>query len=156
VTAGFTRNWRALLDANILVSILVSPDSSRSAAAAILERAEEAQFTAVVSVEVIQEVERVALEKPWLSHHVRPGDVERLVRALNRIAEVVPRLEDVPPRICRDPSDDYLVAQAVLSRVDLLVSRDRDLLALGDVAGVRIVDPVTFLAMLRSTEHETR
>lgn len=156
MTAGFTRKLRALLDANILVSTLVSPDSSRSAAAAIFKRAEAGQFSAVVSVEVIQEVERVASEKPWLSLHVRPGDVERLVMALSRIAEVVPRLQEVPPRICRDPSDDCLIAQAVLSRVDLLVFRDRDLLALEDVAGIRIVDPVTFLALLRSTEHETR
>lgn len=152
MTADARRGARALVDANILVSILVSPDSSRSAAAAILERAELGQFTLVVPVEAIEETRRVASEKPWLASHVDPVDIERLVIALQRIAEVAPRLPEPAPRICRDPADDYLVAQAALARVDLLVTRDRDLLALKAFSGVRIVDPVTLLALLRSAE----
>lgn len=152
MTIGFARKPRVLLDANILISILVSPDSSRSAAAAILERAEEGQFIAVVSVETIEETERVASEKPWLASHIEPVAVGRLVAALRRIAEVTPRLPGPAPRICRDPADDYLIAQAAMAGVDLLVTRDRDLQALNEFSGVRIVDPVTFLAWLRSAE----
>ena len=155
MTARLPRKPRVLLDANILVSILVSPDSARSAAAAILERAEEGQFIAVVSIEAIEETQRVALEKPWLASHVAPEAVARLIAALRKIAEVMPRLPEPAPRICRDPADDYLVAQAALARVDLLVSRDRDLLALDTFAGVRIVDPVAFLALLRSRQDDS-
>ena len=152
MTAGSSRIPRVMLDANILVSVLVSPDSARSAAAAIFELAEEGRFTAVVSVETIEETERVAAEKPWLADHVAPESVMRLVAALRRIAEVAPRLPEPAPRVCRDPADDYLIAQAALARVDLLITRDRDLLALGDFSGAQIVDPVTFLAWLRSLE----
>jgi predicted nucleic acid-binding protein len=56
-----------------------------------------------------------------------------------------------PPEISRDPQDDYLLALAVVHEADYLVTRDRDLLDLGEVVGVKIVDPVTFLALLRST-----
>lgn len=152
MTNGFPRKPRALLDANILVSILISPDSTRSAAAAILERAEAGQFIAVVSVEAIEETERVASEKPWLANHIEPEAVGRLITALRTIAEVIPRLPGSAPRICRDPADDYLIAQAAVARVDLLITRDRDLLVLKEFSGVRIVDPITFLAWLRSAE----
>ena len=153
MTAGSPRNPRVMLDANILVSVLVSPDSARSAAAAIFELAEEGRFTAVVSVETIEETERVSAEKPWLADRVAPESVTRLVAALRRIAEVAPRLPEPAPRICRDPADDYLIAQAALARVDLLVTRDRDLLDLGDLGPVRIVDPVAFLSLLRSMQN---
>jgi predicted nucleic acid-binding protein len=66
------------------------------------------------------------------------------------VAEVPPQLEYLPPPICRDPGDDYLIAHAMLARADVLVTRDRDLLDLGAVAGVRIVDPRSFLRLLRS------
>jgi predicted nucleic acid-binding protein len=66
------------------------------------------------------------------------------------MAEVAQTLRDPPARICRDPEDDYLIAQAVMAEVDFLITRDRDLLALGAVASVRIVDPVAFLELLRA------
>lgn len=89
MSAESSRKPRALLDANILVSILVSPDSSRSAAAALLERAEAGCFIVVVSVETIEETRRVAAEKPWLASQIAPESVERLMAAIGRIAEAL-------------------------------------------------------------------
>ena len=67
-------------------------------------------------------------------------------------ATSAPRLEDEPPPICRDPHDDYLIALAVVNAADYLVARDRDLLALNEVAGVQIVDPVAFLSVIRAND----
>lgn len=143
-----TRRPRALLDANILVSSLISPAPLRSAAA-ILEQAKAGACTVVVPFETLEEVQRVAADKPWLAARVPPSAIDGLVNSLRRVAELAPSLEEVPPRITRDPGDDYVFAQAILARVDFLVTRDPDLLSLGQGAGVTIVDPAAFLRLLR-------
>jgi uncharacterized protein len=143
---------RVLIDANVIISSLLSPDPARSAAAAVMQAAREGAFVLVVPVETVEEVMRVSAAKPWLTKHISTPDLEQVAGDLNEMAEVAPSLTVPPPKICRDRGDDYLIAQAVLAEVDLLVTRDRDLLSLGEVAGVRIVEPVTFLGLLRSTE----
>jgi predicted nucleic acid-binding protein len=54
-----------------------------------------------------------------------------------------------PPRITRDPGDDYLVALAVDAGAEVLVSGDRDLIDL-DVSGVKVLTPRTFLESLET------
>lgn len=142
---------RALVDANLLVSVLVSPNPKQSAAAVLVE-ADRETFTLVVPREAMEEAARVARSKPWLMAHILPHEIELLLRNINTVAETPRRLENPPPRICRDPGDDYLVAHAILARVDFLVTRDRDLLDLGEAGAVRIVDPVAFLVLLREMQ----
>jgi predicted nucleic acid-binding protein len=43
--------------------------------------------------------------------------------------------------VCRDPDDDQALALALAARVDLIVSGDDDLLALGSFEGIPIVSP---------------
>lgn len=54
--------------------------------------------------------------------------------SLSAIVSVAETVEDPNPEpwqgVCRDPKDDYLVALAEVHQVALLVSGDRDLLAL--------------------------
>jgi predicted nucleic acid-binding protein len=50
--------------------------------------------------------------------------------------------------IATHPEDDVIVATAVLGNAELLVTGDRQLLKLGRVEGVRIVDSRMFLEML--------
>ena len=52
------------------------------------------------------------------------------------------------PRVCRDQSDDFLLAPAVASKADLLVTRDEDLLMLGRHGTTRIVYPTQLLQLL--------
>ena len=140
---------RVLVDANVLINVLLSPDPRRSAAAALLAEAERGTFSLVRPFEPIEVVERIAIEKPRLTGRIPPAAVEQLVAVLSRIAEVAPRLEVSPPRFVRDPGDDYLLAQALLADVDVLVTRDKDLLDIVAVGATRIVDPSTLLQHLR-------
>jgi predicted nucleic acid-binding protein len=55
-----------------------------------------------------------------------------------------------PEAISGDPDDDLILACAVQSEVDVLVSGDRrHLLPIGEHRGVRIITPQTLLAELR-------
>ncbi len=71
-------------------------------------------------------------------------------RELARFAAEV--LSDVPEiRVVRDPNDDMILACAIASDADVLVSRDKDLLSLGSYEGVAILTPEDFLDRLRKS-----
>ncbi len=48
-------------------------------------------------------------------------------------------------KICRDPDDDKFLECAAISKADLLVAGDNDLLILGTYYGTRIVTPSVYL-----------
>ena len=66
-------------------------------------------------------------------------DPERALGELRRLAEIV----DPPPLptpVSRDPSDDAVLALATASLTDLIITGDADLLALGNHAGIPIIN----------------
>jgi predicted nucleic acid-binding protein len=59
-----------------------------------------------------------------------------------------------PPNIesiCRDPSDDYLLALATTAGADLLVTRDEDLLSMKKHGDTEIIYVAEFLKRLQSS-----
>lgn len=58
---------------------------------------------------------------------------------------------DAGPAIARDPDDDVFLHLAVVSRATAIVTGDRDLLVLGEFAGIPILSPTRFLRAERST-----
>lgn len=74
-------------------------------------------------------------------------DPERTVGELRRLAEIV----DPPPLsepVSRDPDDDAVLAIAVASKADLIISGDADLLTLGVHAGIPIIDAAAGIARI--------
>ena len=74
-----------------------------------------------------------------------------------RIERIAIRVDEVPAaiRLARDPKDEPYLNLAAHTQADILVTRDRDLLESADAVAqlapdLRIVDPVAFLAALRS------
>jgi putative PIN family toxin of toxin-antitoxin system len=141
---------RALFDANLLISFLINPDPSRSAVAALFHEAESKSFTLIVPIEAYDEAALVVATKPWLSARVTVADLAKLAEFLDPIVEHIPALTEPPTPVSRDPRDDYLLAQGIQNGVNVIVTRDNDLLSLDDPEGVRILDPPTFLAFLRA------
>ena len=47
--------------------------------------------------------------------------------------------------ICRDPKDDVILECAIVASAELIVTGDKDLLALGEYEGIRILTPRAFL-----------
>jgi predicted nucleic acid-binding protein len=50
-------------------------------------------------------------------------------------------------RACRDPNDDMVLECAVVAGAQVIVSGDKDLLALDPYNGIRIVSPAEFLVL---------
>ena len=75
---------------------------------------------------------------------------EHSLAELLRLAEVV----DPPPLqrpVCRDPDDDEVLALAIATKADFIVSGDKDLLSLGNPHGIPILAPTEALSLLVAT-----
>lgn len=115
---------RAVLDPNIIVSALLSPNG---APAKTLLAWREARFDMIASPALLGGLERV-LAYPKLRRHIPPASAEALLDLLRRGATIAADVVDPAPR-STDPADDYLIALAERERA-ALVSGDADVLAL--------------------------
>lgn len=141
---------RALIDTNLLINNLLSPAPATSATGVIFEAALSGHFTLLLTVGIIEELDRKLREDPDLARRLPRADAEELITLLSTVAERVPRLPEPYPEIGRDRKDDFLIAHSVVAHADYLVSWDKDLLDLQEVEGVRIVSPPEFLHVLRA------
>jgi putative PIN family toxin of toxin-antitoxin system len=117
---------RAVLDPNVLIAAVLSPDG---APAQLLRRWLGGEFELVVSEALLAELER-AFAYPKLRREVDAGDAAAFVGVLRRGA--APAADPVATGDrSADPADDYLVALAEAERA-VLVSGDRHLLDLAD------------------------
>lgn len=132
---------RAVLDANVIISALLSPTGSP---AVILQAWSDGRFELIVSPLLLAELER-ALAYPELRRRIAEDEAEAVVDWLRRAAALTPDPEVPPPVRSVDPGDDYLLALAA-SENALLVSGDDHLLSLEGHAPVS--SPATFLLLL--------
>jgi uncharacterized protein len=132
---------RAVLDANVLISGVLSP---RGSPARLLLAWQAGAFELAVSPALLAELAR-ALAYPKLSRLIPPADADAFVAWVARSAIVAADPGVAPPMLSSDPDDDYLLALAAVERA-VLVSGDGHLTALADRLPVRT--PADFLAAL--------
>ena len=141
---------RALLDTNVFISYLLTPQHAGSVKV-IFEALGRNQFTLLLPDEVVDEILDVIANRPHLIGRVSSDKLTTFLELLRAVAEVTPRIEQTIPAIARDVKDDYLLAYAVVGQADYLVTGDKDLLVLGEVAEVKIVSTVAFSAILSTS-----
>ena len=134
---------RAVLDANVLISAILSP---RGSPARLVQAWQAGTFDLVVSPLLLAEVRR-ALAYPRLERLVSPADADAFVAWLGRTAELAVDPGGPPPVYCEDPGDEYLIALAAAERA-MLVSGDVHLTSLAPRVPVR--SPAAFLADLEA------
>lgn len=142
---------RVILDTNVLVSYLLARQPG-VAVRLIVDAALAGRYHLLLPTGVAEELQVVVAAKPYLSKRLPAEQVSRFLATLGAVAEVV--LPTVAPDapLVRDPKDDYLLAAARRGRADVLVTGDRDLLALaGAVAPPRILSPADFAAELAAS-----
>lgn len=139
---------RACLDSNLFISYLLNPLRD-TPPATILRAGLRQQFSIVFGTRITEEVLKTISNKQYLREHIPRSEVDELLALLHEAGEFIMDEPGTIRAICRDPKDNYLLAYATLARVDLLVSGDHDLLALGgEFEGVRIVSPAAFAALI--------
>lgn len=133
---------RAVLDVNVLIAALLTPDG---APARIVTAWLEGAFELLVSPELIDELRR-ALAYPKLRQRIAEADAEQFASMLLQDAIVIPDPGEAAPLRSLDPDDDYLIALAASAEA-LLVTGDGHLLELADQAPIHT--PAEFADRLR-------
>jgi putative PIN family toxin of toxin-antitoxin system len=139
---------RVLLDANILISYLLTPRQN-SPVTKIVTQALLGDFGLLFPEDLLQELKGKAQEKKYLAERITPEELGQLVDILTRVSEPIPRIKEAIPAVTRDPKDDYLLAYALVGCADYLVTGDEDLLVLGNVGDLSIVSAREFVEILR-------
>lgn len=136
---------RAVLDTNVIVAALLvrlGPPWR------ILAAAYASTFLCFTSDAINTEVFRtLGRERVRRKYPLEATEVERLRRFLESDGVRLPISVNVAG-IASHPEDDLILATAISSNADYLVTGDRQLLALGAYQGVRIVTPREFLTIL--------
>lgn len=136
---------RIVLDTNVVLSALLWRGTPYSLLQAIRRREHVQLFTSPALLAELGEV------------LIRPSPSQRLSligRAAHEVlADYVDAVDlvtplSVPSVVAADPDDDHVIAAAVAAGADLLVSGDRQLLALRGHQNVRIVGPAEAIQRL--------
>jgi putative PIN family toxin of toxin-antitoxin system len=136
---------KVVLDANQYASALIKP---RGNSARIIELVYESRLALVMSAPIIEEVRRIlAYPKLTKLHGRSPGQIDRFIKRLEKIAILTPALLSVSI-VKDDPTDDKYLVCALEGRADFIVSGDHHLTDLKEYRGVLILNPATFLRVI--------
>lgn len=139
------RQVRLVLDTNVVASRHMSPSG---APARLIDRWERGAFEIVVSLAILDEYRRALGYERVRSRHGMTNEEIELVVDLFRDRGVVVAPQPLSAPVSVDPDDDEILACAVAGNASYIVTGDRDLLRLGEYAGVLIVTPAEMLAIL--------
>jgi len=140
---------RALLDANIFISFLLTPDRD-SPVTEIVRSGILGRFVLLLPEELMDELAKKAHEKRYLAERITPVEVEELVDILSGVSEFIPKITEEIPAVTRDPKDDYLLAYALVGQADYLITGDDDLLVMGQVENIKIVTAHDFWEVVKN------
>lgn len=141
---------RAVLDTNVVVSSFLQPGGIPGQ----LRRAwQKSSFELALSEPLLREIAEV-LARPVIRRvlKVEPEEIERFLLLIAETS-VWPQGElNVVPVVAADPDDDIVLATALATGADVLVSGDGHLLRMGFYRDIPILTPRQFLDELAETE----
>ncbi len=139
---------RVVIDANIFVSAVLKPNSNPDK---IIDLVQKGRIILLISHEIITEIKRVLLYpkiRKVLSLGVK--EIGEFLTEVTKAAVTTPgkiRLDAVK----HDPEDNRYLECAVEGQADFIISGDHHLTDLKTFRGIKIVDPVTFLNLIKES-----
>ena len=144
---------KTVIDTNVLISALVSPGKIP---AQIVHSWRSGEIDLLFSQAILSEYERV-LHYPHIQRYSKMTGAE-IDETLGDIQlyGILVYAPELSLAVSADPDDDKFLACAIAGKADIIVSGDNHLLTLGSHAGIPILTPAAFLALLdeiRSTSN---
>jgi len=128
---------RVVVDTNVFVSAALKANSLPFLVVRWIDQHGGLLKSATTEQEVLS-----VLRRPYLTAVTIPSFLDGLATML-AAAEMVTITEKITA--CRDPKDDKFLELAINGHADLIVSGDRDLLALNPFRDIPIVRPAAFV-----------
>lgn len=139
----------AVFDSSVLIAAFLTPQGlSRS----LIQRAQVGKFILCISQEIVVETRQKLISSKKLRERYRYTDEEvaYFINGLRRLSMLV---RDLPAiKVVRDSSDDFIMATAIKAEAVYLVTRDEDMLVLGQHENIQIINPEQFLSVLNAVE----
>lgn len=136
---------RVVLDTNVLVSAFIS---THGPSRHIFKAWRKGEFELTTSAPLLGELNRV-LHRRHVQEKYRLREADILAYlGLLRIRGTLVAIPPLVRPICSDPSDDRLLACAVIAQASYLVTGDKEVLLLDRVGAAQIVTPRTFAAQV--------
>jgi putative PIN family toxin of toxin-antitoxin system len=120
-------------------SVLIAASISRAGVCAELLEDVLTHHELVISAFITQELSRKLRDK----FNFPESEIRHLQRFLSKVATTVVPLE-LPVDVCRDTTDIPVLGTAVAGRASVLVTVDKDLLAVGEFQDIAIIKPGEF------------
>jgi len=137
---------RVVVDTNVLVSAAIAPTGSPALVLAAWERGE---FELLVSQTTVDELASVfARPKLAAKYSLDLSEIAEYIAELRSHVVVLVPGTDVRGAVPQHPRDDHVLAAAVSSEADCIVTGDQHLLALGSYRDIPILTPAEFLRRL--------
>ena len=128
---------RVVIDTNVLMSAIFFGGTPGR----ILKVWRAGQMDLVMSPEIVDEYVRVSER---LTQRYPGADIQPLIELIIQNAEIVPS-GPLPDSICEDPEDDKFLACALEAKVRVVISGDKQLLAVSVYQGIAVVTPRQFV-----------
>lgn len=129
---------RVVLDTNLLISRVLTPNSlAASAVRLIIDRCE-----LLVSQATIDEF-AVTLSRIQSKGFIKQNEILALIEAYKEMVEWVPIVERVQE--CRDPKDNKFLDLALNGKADYIITGDKDLLVLHPFKETQILTAKNFI-----------
>lgn len=139
---------KVLIDTNIWLSYLLSPSMPRAIPMVVDTCLTQDEIDVLVPRELIAELAATVASKRYFRTRIPYATINAFIEQLTALAELPMPLEDIAT-YSRDPKDDYLVAYGIINEADYVITGDADLLVLGRVGALQILNPSNFVSVLR-------
>lgn len=132
---------RVVLDTNVLLPALFAPGLCEALLDLLLETP---GCTLVLSEHILDECREHAATK----FRVPPHELNAALSLLTTLSDVVVPVA-VSGDLCRDTDDLPVLGTAIAGKANVLITGDKELIALGKVEGIPIVSPRKFFEEIR-------
>lgn len=130
---------KAVLDTNVLIAAFLT----EGLCSGLMIRARKQSFCLVLCDEIMSEFEGILRKK----FKITPADIYEISAIVSEAAyEIIHGLSSAPD-VCRDPNDNMVIACAVDTHADYIVTGDEDLLILKKYKDTVIINPRNFEAL---------
>ena len=134
---------KVVLDTGILIAALITADTPPDRVYQAWKKKRFELFTSEWQLEEFRRVSRYPKLKPYIN----PIEAGQMINGIRLLAHVYAQLATVD--LCNDPDDNPILAIALESKADYLVTGDkRDLISMRQIGTTPIVSAAHFLKIL--------